>query len=76
VHPLPDPARCGSEVFRVLKPGGSFVAFDPNRLNPLMYLYRYLASSKLRWLLPAYNAIDRILFAPGFTRPLRAFVLA
>ena len=40
VHHLPDPSRCANEVFRVLKPGGRFVAFDPNRLNPFMYLYR------------------------------------
>jgi len=121
VHHLPDPARCASEVFRVLKSGGGFTAFDPNRMNPFMYLYRdrsspfyspvgvtenerpvlahkvaavfhahgftvgtdyisdlsyrYLASSKLRWLLPAYNALDRALFAPNFVKPLRAFVL-
>jgi ubiquinone/menaquinone biosynthesis C-methylase UbiE len=121
VHHLPDPTRCAGEVFRVLKSGGSFVAFDPNRMNPFMYLYRdrsspfyssvgvtenerpvlapkiaavfrtigfkvgtdyisdlsyrYLASSKLRWLLPAYNAIDRVLFAPHFMKPLRSFVL-
>ncbi|MBI2791411.1 MAG: methyltransferase domain-containing protein [Gammaproteobacteria bacterium] len=40
VHHLPNPALCAKEVFRVLKPGGRFVAFDPNRLNPFMYLYR------------------------------------
>jgi ubiquinone/menaquinone biosynthesis C-methylase UbiE len=121
VHHLPDPRRCAAEVFRVLKRGGKFVAFDPNRMNPFMYLYRdrsspfyspvgvtenerpvlahriaalfgelgfkvgtdyisdlnyrYLASSKLRWLLPAYNAVDRLLFAPSFMKPFRAFVL-
>jgi ubiquinone/menaquinone biosynthesis C-methylase UbiE len=121
VHHLPDPNRCAAEAFRVLKSGGSFVAFDPNRMNPFMYLYRdrsspfysnvgvtenerpvlahqiaavfrnagfkvgtdyisdlsyrYVASSRLRWLLPAYNALDRALFAPGFMKPLRSFVL-
>jgi ubiquinone/menaquinone biosynthesis C-methylase UbiE len=121
VHHLPDPSRCAAEAFRVLKTGGSFVAFDPNRMNPFMYLYRdrsspfyssvgvtenerpvlahqiaavfrdagfkvgtdyisdlsyrYVASSRLRWLLPAYNALDRALFAPDFMKPLRSFVL-
>ena len=40
VHHLPDPSRCAAEAFRVLRPGGRFVAVDPNRLNPFMYLYR------------------------------------
>lgn len=40
LHHLPNPERCAQEVSRVLKPNGKFVAFDPNRLNPFMYLYR------------------------------------
>jgi SAM-dependent methyltransferase len=121
VHHLPDPSRCAAEVFRVLRPGGRFVAFDPNRLNPFMWLYRdrsspfyspvgvtanerpvlakevaaafgaagfaveseylsdlryrYVASSRVRRFLPVYNAIDSVLFGPGFMRPFRAFVL-
>lgn len=121
VHHLPDPSRCAAEVFRVLRPGGRFVAFDPNRMNPFMYLYRdrsspfyspvgvtpnerpvlaravaatfsaagfrvgtdylsnlryrYVASSRVRFLLPIYNAVDAALFAPSFMRPFRSFVL-
>jgi ubiquinone/menaquinone biosynthesis C-methylase UbiE len=40
VHHLPEISRCAAEVFRILRPGGKFVAFDPNRMNPFMYLYR------------------------------------
>lgn len=40
VHHLPDPSRCAQEAFRVLKKSGRFMAFDPNRANPFMYLYR------------------------------------
>ena len=121
VHHIPDPGRCAAEVFRVLRRGGRFVAFDPNRMNPFMWLYRdrtspfyssigvtenerpivarsvanvfraagfqvdtdylsnlryrYVASSRARWLLPIYNALDATLFAPGFMRVFRAFVL-
>jgi ubiquinone/menaquinone biosynthesis C-methylase UbiE len=121
VHHLPNPARCAAEVFRILRPGGRFMAFDPNRMSPFMYLYRdrsspfyspigvtanerpvldyeiaatftkagfrvgteyisnlqyrYVASGRLRWLLPLYNAIEAALFVPHFMRRLRAFVL-
>ncbi|MGE4297794.1 MAG: class I SAM-dependent methyltransferase [Desulfovibrionaceae bacterium] len=40
VHHFPDPAAFAAEVHRVLKPGAGFAAFDPNRLNPFMYLLR------------------------------------
>jgi ubiquinone/menaquinone biosynthesis C-methylase UbiE len=40
VHHFPDPSRCAAEVFRVLRPRGRFLAFDPNRMNPFMWLYR------------------------------------
>ena len=44
VHHFPDPRRLAAEVGRVLRPGGRFVAFDPNRMNPFMWLYRDRAS--------------------------------
>ena len=40
VHHFPDPRRLAREVMRILKSGGRFVAFDPNRMNPFMWLYR------------------------------------
>jgi SAM-dependent methyltransferase len=61
VHHLPAPQRCSAEVHRVLRPGGHFVAFDPNRANPFMYLYRDPSS-------PLYSSV-------GVTeneRPIRA----
>ena len=121
VHHLPDPSRCAAEVFRVLRPGGRFVAFDPNRLNPFMWLYRdraspfyssvgvtenerpvlaqavaavfqragftvsshylsglayrYVASSRVRLVLPIYNWIDATVFGLGIMERLRPFVL-
>jgi ubiquinone/menaquinone biosynthesis C-methylase UbiE len=44
VHHFPDPSRCAAEVFRILRPQGRFFAFDPNRTNPFMWLYRDPAS--------------------------------
>ncbi len=121
IHHLPEPSRCAGEVFRVLKPGGAFVAFDPNRLNPFMYLYRdrsspfysskgvtanerpvvpqrvcsvfsnagfqvapseyismsyrYIADSRIKFLLSLYNSMESILFRSEAFKYYRAFVL-
>lgn len=121
IQHFPDPRRWIEVAYRVLKPCGKFVAFDPNRLNPFMYLYRdpsspfyspvgvtenecpvlpsemvrhfraagfsayveyvsgmsyrYIASAKGRTLLPAYNAVDKILFGPNFMKSMWPFVL-
>jgi len=40
VHHFPDPSRCAAEVARILRPRGRFMAFDPNRMNPFVWLYR------------------------------------
>ena len=40
IHHFPDPNLCIKEIARVLKIGCSFLALDPNRVNPFMFLYR------------------------------------
>ncbi len=44
IHHFPNPRRLAAETHRVLRNGGRFVAFDPNRMNPFMWLYRDKAS--------------------------------
>jgi hypothetical protein len=61
VHHLPDAGQCAAEVARVLKPKGRFVAFDPNRANPFMYLYRDRSS-------PFYSSVG----VTANERPIRA----
>jgi ubiquinone/menaquinone biosynthesis C-methylase UbiE len=50
LHHLPERSRCAAEVFRILRSRGKFVAFDPNRMNPFMYLYRDRSS-------PLYSSV-------------------
>lgn len=40
VHHFPDPGALAAETHRVLRKGGRFLAFDPNRMNPFMWAYR------------------------------------
>jgi len=50
LHHLPELSKCAAEIKRILRPGGRFVAFDPNRMNPAMYLYRDRSS-------PLYSSV-------------------
>lgn len=120
IHHFPNPHNLIKEAARVLKPAGSFYAFDPNRQNPFMWLYRdrsspfyssvgvtpnerpvrradvvhaleqngfqactdymsvsyrYVASSRVRWLLPVYNTLESYLFLATPLKRFRAFLL-
>ena len=44
LHHLPSMEEALAECYHALKPGGSFVAFDPNGKNPAMWLYRSKSS--------------------------------
>lgn len=70
LHHFTDRSHCVAEIKRILRPGGKFVAFDPNRMNPAMYLYRDRSS-------PFYSSVgvtenERPLLADEIATTFRA----
>ena len=47
LHHVPDPHKAASEINRVLKPGGRYIAVEPNLLNPS--IAHYHARRKVEW---------------------------
>lgn len=40
LHHFPDFSNVAKEGYRILKPGGHFFSYDPNKYNPAFWLYR------------------------------------
>ncbi len=44
LHHLPDPQACIQEMYRILKPGGKACFWDPLKHNPIINIYRLIAT--------------------------------
>jgi SAM-dependent methyltransferase len=68
IHHLDDPRGVLAEVHRVLVPGGTFLVFEPNKLNPLLTLLCVFDRNEWGFLRPEMGLFGgyRRLLGPGF----------
>ncbi|MBF0538678.1 MAG: class I SAM-dependent methyltransferase [Nitrospirae bacterium] len=67
IHHMEDAQGSLKEVYRVLKPGGNVIVFEPNKLNPLVYIMCMLDPNEQGLLRLGTKGIYRRLFSPYFT---------
>lgn len=71
LHHLPDMSKAASEINRVLKSGGYFVAFEPNALNPYS-LYSHMKEKRGGYAsknekLPTPGGMKKVFKTAGFS---------
>jgi len=66
LHHIPDLTAAIREFHRVLKPGGRFVAIEPNMFNPLMLLAHLIPAEERYGAVRSYAPLLRHLFHPYF----------
>ena len=66
LHHIPQLRRAVSEFHRVLKPGGRFLAVEPNMFNPLMFLAHLLPPEERYGVVRSFAPILRSVFRPLF----------
>lgn len=66
LHHIPDLRAAIREFHRVLKPGGRFLAIEPNMFNPLMLLAHVIPAEERYGAVRSYAPLLKKLFGPYF----------
>ena len=66
LHHIPDLRAAIREFHRVLKPGGRFLAIEPNMFNPLMLLAHVIPAEERYGAVRSYAPLLKRLFGPYF----------